>query len=166
MEIFLNGPLKFTWICKFFKNTDPVVLFTVESLIMNSPNSQKPLIIKVFQCTICILFNRFVPLNKENLPIMKKVGCPNAFIIQRFHCTHVCTYIVLCEGLDSPHNSNPHTSKPAARALCVHLQFYGEKLATSSLAVPPAGLPRLVHHPPPLSGLMHIRPVSLRHRNM
>ncbi|CAI8010836.1 hypothetical protein GBAR_LOCUS7096 [Geodia barretti] len=31
---------------------------------------------------------------------------------------------------------------------------------------PAAVLPRLVTRPPPLSGLMHIRPVSLRHRNM
>ena len=43
---------------------------TVEPPIMNSPNSEKPLILKFFQCTICILFNRFVPLNKENLQIM------------------------------------------------------------------------------------------------
>ena len=56
---------------------------------MNSPNSEKPLIMKFFQGTICILFNRFVPLNKENLQIMKKIGCPNTFIIGRFHCIYL-----------------------------------------------------------------------------
>ena len=49
---------------------------TVAPPIMNSPNSEKPLIMKVFHCTICILFDRFVPLNKENLQIMKKLAVP------------------------------------------------------------------------------------------
>ena len=44
--------------------------------MMNSPNSEIPLIMKFFQCTISILFNRFVLLNKKNLEIMKKLAVP------------------------------------------------------------------------------------------
>ena len=58
---------------------------TVEPPIMNSPNSEKPLIMEFFQCTICILFNRFVPLNKENLQIMNN-DKNWLSIIRRFHC--------------------------------------------------------------------------------
>ena len=52
---------------------------------MNFSNSEKPLIMKFFPCTICILFNGFVPLNKENLQIMKKIDCPKTFIIWRYY---------------------------------------------------------------------------------
>ena len=55
---------------------------------MNSPNSEKPLIMKLFLCTICILFNRFVPLNKENLQIMKKLADVSHF----FHYSEVQLY--------------------------------------------------------------------------
>ena len=39
---------------------------TVEPLIMEPPNSEKPLIMKFFQCTICIHFNTFEPLKSPN----------------------------------------------------------------------------------------------------
>ncbi|CAI8010835.1 Protein FAM149A [Geodia barretti] len=74
----------------------------------------------------------------------------------------------------SPHESSLLLSRPpllptTGRATALHhTQYYQDKPATSSyLMTPPAAvLPRLVTRPPPLSGLMHIRPVSLRHRNM
>ena len=52
---------------------------------MNSPNSEK-----LFLCTICILFNIFVPLNKENLQIMKK-----NWLSQSFHYSEVLLYVIL-----------------------------------------------------------------------
>ena len=51
------------------------VNYTVERLIMNSPNSENHEI-------HCVLINEFVPLDKENL----KISCPNSSIIRRFHC--------------------------------------------------------------------------------
>ena len=60
---------KFQQLCLDIKFPLKFKSYTVEPLIMNSPNSEKPLII--FPMYHCILFNRFVPLNKENLQIMK-----------------------------------------------------------------------------------------------
>ena len=45
----------------------PISFITVEPSIMKPPKSEKPVVMKFFQCTICIHFNTFVPLNKENL---------------------------------------------------------------------------------------------------
>jgi hypothetical protein len=66
-------------------------------------------------------------------------------------------------------HSRPPLLPTTGRATTLHnTQYYQDKPATSSslMAPPAAVLPRLVTRPPPLSGLMHIRPVSLRRRNM
>ena len=50
---------------------------------MNSPNNEKPLIMNVFN------------ILPENLQIMKKIGCPDAFVIRKLKCTsiHYFTYL-------------------------------------------------------------------------
>ena len=72
--------LNIFWMCTILCNTT-----TVEPPIMNSPNSEKSLIMKLFVCAISTLFHRFVPLNKENLQMMKKT--------QFFHYSEVPQYM-------------------------------------------------------------------------
>ena len=61
-----------------------VHICTVEPPIMNFPNSKKPLIMKFFPCILCMHFNRFVPLNKENNE--------KNWLSQNFHYSEVPLY--------------------------------------------------------------------------
>ena len=70
----------------FFHNSP----YTVEPPIMKPPNSEKPLIMKFFQCTICIHFNTFEPPNKENLQIMKKLAVPKLSLFEGFTVLDAC----------------------------------------------------------------------------
>ena len=64
---------------------------------MKPPNSEKPLIMKFFQCTICIHFNTFVPLNTNTVepPNNESLGKPifslllEVFFIERYKCIEV-----------------------------------------------------------------------------
>ena len=48
---------------------------------MNSPNSEKPM----YYCT----FFNILPLNKENLQIIRNIGCPDTFVIRKLKCTSI-----------------------------------------------------------------------------
>ena len=58
---------------------------------MKPPNSEKPLIMKFFQYTICIHFNTFEPLNKENLQ--------KNWLSQNFYYSEVPLYMLTWGGV-------------------------------------------------------------------
>ena len=76
---------------------------TVEPPIMNSPNSEKALIMKFLQCAICIQLNSFVPFNIKNLQIMKnKLAVPKlslfggSTVILSYFCASYTPYNYVC----------------------------------------------------------------------